>query len=154
MNRRGPSEGYISPFVPFPPSFARTFPSREREMSWYEAELPLYNITAIWKSHESVTSTLRSRRLMAWGQLSKQFVPRHHSTQTCTMTLQLQEPLTYDQHRNDRKQQYQNISLESLTNSRGSWMYVAGVTYATTRDPRPATRVHLTNSQLLTQLKI
>ena len=60
---------------------------REREMSWYEAELPLYNITAIWKSHESVTSTLRSRRLMAWGQLSKQFVPRHHSTQTCTMTL-------------------------------------------------------------------
>ena len=31
-NRRGPWEGYISPFVSFPPSFARTFSSRERDV--------------------------------------------------------------------------------------------------------------------------
>ena len=56
---------------------------RGRETSGYEAELSLYNITANLKSHESVTPTLRSRRLMAWGQLSMQLVPRHHSTKAC-----------------------------------------------------------------------
>ena len=65
------------------------------------------------------------------------------------MTLYLQEPLTYDQHRNDLKQQYQNISLESLTNGpsrvadvcRGCGLEVANfparyIQHAT-RDPRP-----------------
>ena len=55
---------------------------RERETSGYEAEFPLDNITAIYilKSHESVKPTLRSRRLMAWGQLSMQLVPRPASS--------------------------------------------------------------------------
>ena len=64
-------------------------------------------------------------------------------TQVDTMTLWLKEPLTYDQHRNDLKQQYQNISLESLTNGRGSRVWVGSREFShlphTTRDPRPAT---------------
>ena len=61
MNRRGPWEGYISPFVSFPPSFERTFSSRERKTSRYEAELPLDNITEILKSHESVAYPSRPK---------------------------------------------------------------------------------------------
>ena len=42
MNRKGPWEGEVSLVVSFPPSFARTFSSTERETSGYEAVAEMY----------------------------------------------------------------------------------------------------------------
>ena len=42
MNRKGPWEGEVSLVVSFPPSFARTFSSTEREKSGYEAVAEMY----------------------------------------------------------------------------------------------------------------